>query len=287
MEGPDMDKDMSTTDKALAWVGLVFGGGLSIAGNLRAAYLPSLGSTDVDVWRKLPQQDPSSTSVVAAVAVPFAAVLLVEMLKRWTFLPVVIRRGAIGLTAFIAAAASWVHLFMVMLHEGNHPVIAAAVPLIPDTIAIVSAMALLSRTDKPAGPSVLDTMMDAGRFAVDTDNIADNIADNMAGLPIADTDMDTTPGADSFAPDTVDTDTLHALVPATRDMDTTDTEPDTVTVPAPRRTARTTDTGWKVLASEALSLGYGAGEIAARILQDDPDVWPTYEAGRKAVSRLR
>jgi hypothetical protein len=269
-------KQMNNTDKALAWVGLAFGGGLSVAGNLAASRLPTLptgNGADLDAWRKLPTIEASMTSLVAAVAVPFAAVLLVEMLNRWTFLPNLVRRGAIGTVAFIAAAASWVHLFTVMLHEGNHPLIAATVPLIPDTIAIVSAMALLSgvRSDIVAdspdtGQS--DTLDEAHPDSLDNGQ-PDKAPDTIAEL------------------DSLDNET--APVDVIPDMDKREYGPDSYYVPVrPRRTRA--DKAWKADATEMIRNGDPASDqgIAEKIMADaDEPVWNTIEAGRKAVARLR
>lgn len=247
---------MDKVDKALAWTGLIFGGGLSIAGNVRAAQLPHVPEYATDslaAWRTMPEQDASGTALVAAVAVPFAAILLVEMLNRFRFLPDAVRVIALGAVAVIAAAVSWFHLFHVMLSIGTPLGVALFVPLIPDTIAIVSAMALLSnRTPDTVQPDTLDTVQP------DTEPVQ----------PVVQPDMS------------------EPVRPVVLDTVQPDTTPDIV-IPAPRRTRP--DKAWMVIARDCILSGEpeSDAEIAGKILADHPDTWNTSEAGRKAVSRLR
>lgn len=259
---------MDKVDKALAWAGLAFGGGLSIAGNVRAASLPGLpadlDAVSLDAWRARAEVNPSGTALVIAVAFPVAAVLLVEMFNRWTWMHVALRRAAIGTVALIAALMSWVHLSTVLLWEGNAVVLSGLGPLVPDVIAIVSAVALLSG-GKSRTP---DT-------APDTD--ADNGADS---LPV---DTDTAPDADNTTALDADMDSL--------DMDSLPPAPVDIVdrVPTPRRPVSVDTSGWKAFAAAVLDTApnFSDAEIASKILEAMPGTWNTTEAGRKAISRYR
>ena len=269
---------MDKGSKVLGWLGLVVGGALSVGANIRSIHLPGMPSADVGAY-------------VVAVAPVALAMLGIEQVARWKHLPNPLRFGIVGMASLIAAVASWTHIVSVMKFYGQAELIAYSFPLAVDGIMLLSSLSLFVSfpdkrtpdTDTPMVARAWTPAPDMSELDADTlEPLTDADKAVLSGTP--DTDMDSTPSPDSFAPDTVDTDTLHALVPATRDMDTTDSEP--VTVPAPRRTART-DTGWRVLAREALSLGYAPAEIAGAILENEPGTWPSPEAGRKAVSRLR
>lgn len=281
---------MDKIDKGLAWLGLAFGGGLSIAGNVRAASLPGLpadlDAATLDAWRARAEVNPSGTALVIAVAFPVAAVLLVEMFNRWTWMHVALRRAAIGTVALIAALMSWVHLSTVLLWEGNAVVLSGLGPLVPDVIAIVSAVALLSggKSRTPDTAPDMDTDNGADSLPVDTDT------DSEPDTTALDADMDSL-DMDSLPPAPVD------IVDRTPDTDSLDTfGPNVLTapdmaekIPTPRRTVAPDTSGWKVFASAVfdLDVAYSDAEIASKILEAMPGTWNTTEAGRKAISRYR
>jgi hypothetical protein len=279
---------MDKIDKGLAWAGLAFGGGLSIAGNVRAASLPGLpadlDAASLDAWRGMAEAEPSGTALVIAVAFPVAAVLLVEMFNRWTWMNVALRRAAIGTVALIAALMSWVHLFTVLLWEGNPLALAGLGPLVPDVIAIVSAVALLSShrtSDKQDSARTLDKV----------DDLIFN--DGHYGRPDMSSpdSLDRVP--DTWTPDSVDTQDNPAPpdVVDTRTQDAPDTEPEpaALDIPAPRRTRTKVDPMWKIKALDIMTAdpSLSDAEVAAKVLADLPGAWPSAEAGRKAVWRVR
>lgn len=267
---------MDKRGKILGWAGLIGGGLVSVAANLRSLWLPEYVDSG---WRDLPQHAPSDPgALVIGIFLPLVALAGVEMVNHWTHLHRVLRYGVLGLVSLSAMIASFVHVLLVLMWYGQPWPIAVLITVSVDGLMILSGLALFTRT--PDTDSAPDTPMDKSR---------PEIADALDSAPVradmnADTDMDSVPSADSFAPDTVDTDTLHALVPATRDMDTEDTAP----APRPRR-AMSTDSGWRefVTAVDRIDGTWTDREIAAKVLEASPATWPTVEAGRKAVARHR
>ena len=258
--------------RGLAWTGMIGGGALSLAANVRSLWIPEY--TEAVDWHSLPTPDVSDPgAIVAAVALPIIAAAGVEMVNKWTHLHKALRFGVVGFVAACAMVASFAHIMTVLMWYGQPVPLAILMTIAVDGVMILSGLALFTKP-RPSGQP--DTAP-----APDTDT---------------DTDMSEPDNEADSLPDTLDTDTWtdpDNYVPDTWTPDSVDTPDETApvdivdTIPAPRRTAvRTASKAWTDTALAALEQGYSPSEIARMILEKEPGTWSTHEAGRKAVSRL-
>ncbi len=127
---------------AVAYVALILGAGLSIAGNVADTYRTRAATTDL-------------LDIVMAVAWPALVVLMVEIFvsTRWTGLawPMQLLRwlGTLAIGG-MAMRVSWVHLNDLMASRGQKPDVAILGPLAIDCLAIVAtALILAGRRGQP------------------------------------------------------------------------------------------------------------------------------------------
>jgi len=251
---------MDKRGRTLGWMGLIGGGLISVAGNIRSLWLPAYaGQAD---WHKLPEHTPQDAGAfVLAIVLPLAALVGVEMVNAWSHLHRGLRFGVLGLVSFSALASSFVHIVTVFMWYGQPVPLAILGAVAIDGVMTLSGLALFTK------PKMSDVH-------TDTDTDAD-AADS--GQPDS---------LDIITADSADTDKAPDTVP---DMDTLPAAPVDI-IPSPRRTVA--DKAWKVAATEMIRNGDPDTDrgIAEKILADHPDTWTgadPIEAGRKAVSRLR
>lgn len=132
---------------AVAYVALILGAGLSIAGNVADTYRSRAAATD-------------PLDIVMAVAWPALVVLMVEIFvsTRWTGLawPMQLLRwlGTLSIGG-MAMRVSWVHLNDLMASRGQKADVAILGPLAIDCLAIMAtALILAGRRGQPIGQSL-------------------------------------------------------------------------------------------------------------------------------------
>ena len=252
---------MDKRARTLGWLGLIGGGLISVAGNIRSLWIPAY--TEVVDWHKLPEHTPQDPGAfVLAIVLPLAALVGVEMVNAWSHLHKGLRFGVLGLVSFAALASSFVHIVTVFMWYGQPIPLAILGAVAIDGIMILSGLALFTK------PKMSDVQKDKDK---DKDK---------------DTDTDTADSGQPDTPDSADADTAPDTVP---DMDTLPAAPVDI-IPSPRRPRASA--AWKLDAAEMIRNGDPDSDrgIAEKILADRPDTWTgadPIEAGRKAVSRLR
>lgn len=200
----------------------------------------------------MPNADAGSYAV--AVAPVVLAMIGIEQVSRWTHLPNGLRWGAVGIASLIAAAASWAHIVAVMLHYGQPAGIAYTFPIAVDGIMLLSSVALFVPFPDKAKPADTDT--DTKPEPVRTSDAADTVVPERTDTPIRP------------EPEPVRTDKPAA---------------------APRPRAPRPDPAWRGVAVRIMEQDptLDNGKVAAKVMAEISGVWPSLEAGRKAVSRLR
>lgn len=139
---------------SVAYVALILGAGLSIAGNVADTYRTRQGATDV-------------LDIVMAVAWPALVILMVEIFvsARWTGLgwPMQVLRwlGTLSIGA-MAMRVSWVHLNDLMSSRGQETDVAVLGPLAIDALAIMATALIL------AGRGQVNPVVSVGQRIGDT-----------------------------------------------------------------------------------------------------------------------
>jgi hypothetical protein len=242
--------DMDKRGRALGWIGLIGGGVASVAANVRSLWIPE--RVDGVDWRTLPERTPDDFGAFfMALFLPLCALVAVEMVNHWTHLHRALRFGVLGAVAVAALASSFYHVVTVFMWYGQNVVLAVLGTASVDGLMILSGLALFTRTK-------------------DKDKDMDNLSEPDPE-PLSEEDKAV---LSSPVPDTVP------------DMDTLPPAPER---PAPRQRAPRPDPAWKVRALEIMAEdpGLPASKVAEKVMAEFPGIWPTPEAGRKAVSRLR
>lgn len=160
---------------AVAYVALLVGSGLSIAGNVADTFRTRGAAVD-------------TLDIVMAVAWPALVVLMVEIFvsRRWDGLkwPMQILRwtGTLAIGG-MAMRVSWVHLNDLMASRGQEQDVAAIGPLAIDALAIMATALILAGRKKVATPAPVDTPPSlAMQDQATVDSMAAEVASQYADL---------------------------------------------------------------------------------------------------------
>ncbi len=135
----------------VAWAGFAFGAAVSVAANVKHAYIPRppehLDEAAAKEWTPPPDWAPDMSAVLGAAVWPLMLLLAVEVMTRvswgggwWN----VARFGGVGIVGLGSAIISYGHIRDVLLlwHYGS--VGAHIGPIVVDGLMVVSGFALLA-----------------------------------------------------------------------------------------------------------------------------------------------
>lgn len=141
----------------VAWAGFVFGGAVSVAANVKHAYIPrppdGLDEAARAVWTAPPEWAPDTSAVVGAAVWPLMLLLAVEVMTRvswgggWWNLA---RFGGVGVVGVGSAIISYGHIHDVLLLWHYGELGARIGPLVVDGLMVVCGFALLAISQAPA-----------------------------------------------------------------------------------------------------------------------------------------
>jgi hypothetical protein len=154
-----------------AYLGLVLGGGVSIAANVAHSYVAPTKlppGVTLDTWQ------PELGAVVSAVFWPVALFTAIEILARvrwpsfwWAH---ALRWGGLGAVVGVAAIVSWAHMHGLLVHYGEMDVVTYLGPVAVDGLMAMATAALLSQ----------------GRLANERDEAAEKDEDTSPGDKVRD-----------------------------------------------------------------------------------------------------
>ena len=135
----------------VAWAGFVFGAAVSVAANIKHAYIPrppdSLDEAAREAWTAPPDWAPDMSAVVGAAVWPLMLLLAVEVMTRvswgggwWN----AARFGGVGVVGLGSAIISYGHIRDVLMAWHYGALGAHIGPIVVDGLMVVSGFALLS-----------------------------------------------------------------------------------------------------------------------------------------------
>jgi hypothetical protein len=135
--------------KMVAWLGFVFGSGISIAANVLYTWLPA--PTQAPGW------SPGLAPQIGAAVWPVALLISVEALSRVAWRPgwqwMLARYGGAGTVALGSGVISYGHLKGLLLAWGYGGLESSVGPLVIDGLMVISGFALLAMSPRQAGAS--------------------------------------------------------------------------------------------------------------------------------------
>lgn len=132
--------DISVTrGQAWAYVAGIFGGAISIVANIAHSFVPPAGAPDT--WT------PEAGAIVSSAIWPILLFLAVELLARVQWFPGiwwgVLRFGGLLSVAAGAFIVSWRHIFSLLRHYGDDPLVAFLGPVAVDGLMVMATTALV------------------------------------------------------------------------------------------------------------------------------------------------
>ena len=135
----------------VAWLGFAFGAAVSVAANVKHAYIPrppeGLEEAAAKAWTPPPEWAPDMSAVLGAAVWPLMLLLAVEVMTRvswgggWWNLA---RFGGVGIVGLGSAIISYGHIRDVLMTWHYGSVGAHIGPIVVDGLMVVSGFALLS-----------------------------------------------------------------------------------------------------------------------------------------------